>query len=481
MAQEAKDLKIKRRSAKAKLTRLSNAIQQLLDSDREVDEVTECVKQLELAYQDLQIKHEAYCMLIQDDEEFEKEEVWMKDCQTVFMTMKMQVKDHYKEQATDVKVEGVNEVLASTDTERGGLEIQTRPSPSPQVEATACKVQMERPRLPRFSGDVREYAIFRSDFHHLIDSRYSKRDAITLLRTCLQGTPADLIRGIGNDYDAAWAHLDNIYGDPRFVSDAIVHDLGKFRPLKEGEDARFCDLVHLVRRSYNTLKEVGQTHDMDNSHMLAMVERKMSQEDRKVWFASESVKTAPSFLLMLDWMAGELKINLVDQCKKILSKRQPDRFQLMKDNHACFSCLKKAGREHRMTNCKRRKRCTELVNGAQCAQISLVKQSLAEELNLKGRPISINITKVGGDVEEVHTKFYRMKLQSLDDKRVYGVSAVGLQCINNDIAEVQIEDLAKTFHLNKRNVHRGVVPSTFWWGSTMPTYMKEKPNRKGAW
>ena len=41
--------------------------------------------------------------------------------------------------------------------------------------------------------------------------------------------------------------LDAIYGDPRFVADAIVHDLTKFRPLKDGEDSRFCDLVHLVR------------------------------------------------------------------------------------------------------------------------------------------------------------------------------------------------------------------------------------------
>ena len=32
------------------------------------------------------------------------------------------------------------------------------------------------------SGDVKEYVIFRADFKHTIESRYSKRDAITLLR-----------------------------------------------------------------------------------------------------------------------------------------------------------------------------------------------------------------------------------------------------------------------------------------------------------
>ena len=52
---------------------------------------------------------------------------------------------------------------------------------------------MEKPKLPKFSGDVREYVIFRADFKHTIESRYSKRDAITLLRTCLKDKPLEMI------------------------------------------------------------------------------------------------------------------------------------------------------------------------------------------------------------------------------------------------------------------------------------------------
>ena len=47
--------------------------------------------------------------------------------------------------------------------------------------------------------------------------------------------------------------------------------------------ARFSELVHLVNRSYNTLKEVDRSHDMDNNHMLASIEQKMSTDNRKVW------------------------------------------------------------------------------------------------------------------------------------------------------------------------------------------------------
>ena len=48
--------------------------------------------------------------------------------------------------------------------------------------SAVCGFKMEKPKMPKFTGDVREYAIFRVDFKHAIKSRYSKRDSITFLR-----------------------------------------------------------------------------------------------------------------------------------------------------------------------------------------------------------------------------------------------------------------------------------------------------------
>ena len=95
--------------------------------------------------------------------------------------------------------------------------------------------KMEKPKMPRFSGDVRDYVIFRAELRHAVDSRFSKRDAISLLRTRLSGRPLELIKGIGSDYDAAWEHLDAIYGDPRFIADTVTHDISKFKPLRESK------------------------------------------------------------------------------------------------------------------------------------------------------------------------------------------------------------------------------------------------------
>ena len=167
---------------------------------------------------------------------------------------------------------------------------------------TACGFRMEKPKLPQFSGDVREYVIFRADFKHAIEPRYTKRDAITLLRSCLTDKALDLIRGVGSHYEAACECLDSLYGDPWVVADTVTQDIVKFKPLSEDEETRFDDLVHLVRRCYNTLNEVGIPCDMDNSYMPSMTEQKMCPDDRKVWSRDLKREGKPAtFNSLINW------------------------------------------------------------------------------------------------------------------------------------------------------------------------------------
>ena len=105
-------------------------------------------------------------------------------------------------------------------------------------EINSCAFKVEK---PKFKGDVRNYVVFRADFKHVVESRYSERDAITILRASLEGRPLELIRGIGCDYKAAWDYLDSIYGDPRFIADTITRDISKFKALQDGEDGRFVN------------------------------------------------------------------------------------------------------------------------------------------------------------------------------------------------------------------------------------------------
>ena len=163
-------------------------------------------------------------------------------------------------------------------------------------QSGACTFKLEKPKLPIFVGNVRDYAIFHSDFKHAIEAKYSPRDAITLLHTCLRDRPLDLIKRIGTDYVVVWEYFDSIYGVLQFISDTVTQDIVQFKALQDGEDTRFCDLVHLVKRRYNTLKEVGLPSDMDNSHMLFIIEQKMCADDRKVWARHLEKEKKPAML-----------------------------------------------------------------------------------------------------------------------------------------------------------------------------------------
>ncbi|XP_071509125.1 uncharacterized protein [Diadema antillarum] len=524
MADDAKSLKHRRRGAKAKFTRLGNALDFMLSENRPVCEVSEALKSYSEAYASLQSQHEAYTQIIEDDEEFVAEEKWMEDCQKAFLKLQIKEKDYCQKDVHE--------------------------SPSPEGPATVTsRFKLEKPKLPRFSGDIREYMIFKADFKHVVHNQYSGRDALMVLRSCLTGKALRHIRGIGQDYEAAWSQLDLIYGDPRMVADAILNDISRFKPLKGGEDERFCDFVNLVRRSYHTLNEVGRDNDINNSHMLAVIERKLNEDDRRLWFRRQDEETSQTLESLLKWMESEMRARMrssapvrnearsrmpvsqvsasipakvsefrcwmcktkdghwTDQCREFISKPQQERLKLVKDNHACFSCLKQAGREHRMSTCKRRRLCTESYKGQPCkfyhhpllhpdqemnqvgvatvgnkeailpilkaefiksktesrvgnvlldsgAQISMIRQGFADELDLKGTKTTITITKVGGETEQLRTKLYKVPVCAIAGKRASTISAVGLPSITEEI-DIDVCSIAEKVNLSANDVNRG--------------------------
>ena len=86
----------------------------------------------------------------------------------------------------------------------------------------------------------------------------------------------------------------------------VTADLERFKAVQPGEDHRFCELVNLVR-SYNILKEVKLPQDIDNTHVISLIERKMPKEDLRVWARHIYVqKLEPSMTNLLRWMDKEM-------------------------------------------------------------------------------------------------------------------------------------------------------------------------------
>ena len=185
-----------------------------------------------------------------------------------------------------------------------------------------------------------------------------------------------------------------------------------------------------------------------------------------------------------------------------------ERLNVAKENHVCFSCLKKAGRDHHQANCSRRKQFSRFENGNQCtkshhpllhksatanislasvtskrdsmlpviaasicdpnglykrgnvlldsgAQISLIKSETAENLDLKGRDVSVSIVKVGAEEETIRTKSYRVPVSGIGDTKKYSITAIGIPCISEDVKGIHLNSTIEKLGLQKDQVKRG--------------------------
>ena len=202
----------------------------------------------------------------------------------------------------------------------------------------------------------------------------------------------------------------------------------------------------------------------------------------------------------------------VDECPRFQTMTPNERWEVVKEQKACFSCLK---RGHKTTSCLRKKECSErnsdstvcnrphhklphageisgpvqvgflkdkgkallpVITGAvkmpsnadtfteasifydSGAQISMIRSSFAESLSLESKPVKILITKVGGVEEELATKVYKVPICTVDGKTVQTIQAVGIPQISNEVEEVDVTGLASMFGLAASEVLRKAGP-----------------------
>ena len=160
-------------------------------------------------------------MLVEDETEFETEEAWLGECQDVFLRLKTDTEDYLKQVTTLHEKKEVGEsqstisknVAGNADNhtqngsgsaasqeenllsneiiteENPGLTetIQSSVNVNIQTEGSEfggnghtegnhgnsehCSFRMEKPQMPKFYGDVREYFIFTADFKHSVEAR----------------------------------------------------------------------------------------------------------------------------------------------------------------------------------------------------------------------------------------------------------------------------------------------------------------------
>ena len=92
------------------------------------------------------------------------------------------------------------------------------------------------------------------------------------------------------------------------------------------------------------------------------------------------------------------------------------------------------------------------------AQTSLIRLETAEILGLEGKCVSVTITKVGGEEEEMTTKVFKVQVTSLVNQKTFTVKAIGIPCISDDVVDVKTREIAECLCLKKGDIYRGKGP-----------------------
>ena len=128
-----KDVKTDWRTAKTGFTWCRKSVAKLIKSRRPEQEVREGLNKLQLVFDSLVAKHESYSCLIEDDEEYEQEQIWIESCLKEFMTMELSAKmymdsflskgenpsnisDIQSTSITELGIEGMSSITAKDST-----------------------------------------------------------------------------------------------------------------------------------------------------------------------------------------------------------------------------------------------------------------------------------------------------------------------------------------------------------------------------
>ena len=151
------------------------------------------------------------------------------------------------------------------------------------LEAKATNLRLEKIKMPRFSGELREYPRFRKDFEIQVMPSLNSSTAPYTLPSCLCEGPLAVVRGVDDDIDEMWRRLDEKYGDPAKITDVIINSIQQVKAIKEGEDKRFVEFVEVIKSGYRDLLRLGLEKEITTTSSVSIFEKRLPADIRREW------------------------------------------------------------------------------------------------------------------------------------------------------------------------------------------------------
>ena len=92
--------------------------------------------------------------------------------------------------------------------------------------------------IPSKTWDISKH--FKTDFIKQVQLQIHNQEAAAYTsKSCLTETPYDLVKNVDDDLDEIWKQLDDRYGRTSKLTESIMYDIKRAKPMKEEDGQRF--------------------------------------------------------------------------------------------------------------------------------------------------------------------------------------------------------------------------------------------------
>ena len=141
-------------------------------------------------------------------------------------------------------------------------------------------MELNRVELPKFSGEVRDYPRFKTDFQNqVMPHTASEHAAAYTLRSCLNKRGQDVIKLV-DTLKEIWEKLDEEFRDPSMLSDIIIN-IKRFR--MRDDKRKLIEFIEVIEQGCHDLRRLKMEKEISNTAVVSMIEAKLPEETRRKW------------------------------------------------------------------------------------------------------------------------------------------------------------------------------------------------------
>ena len=143
---------------------------------------------------------------------------------------------------------------------------------------------MEKMQPPKFTGNVRDFARFKSEYDAIVKPSYDNpvHQMHVLKNRCLQDEALELVKNL-SDLDAIWDRLTDKYGNTVDIVDSVIQDIQKCTIPKNNRDRGFVEFVGVLEKGFQDLKAINKEAEVASAYTVRIIEGKIPQRIHLNW------------------------------------------------------------------------------------------------------------------------------------------------------------------------------------------------------